>query len=277
MGYSTHLYSVDIDSLVSAIGSKDDGLLERVRAAEGGSSGERPVDPTKGPRVRLTYRSEIELDGTLKSLDEFKEMLLRPDWRGMNLYVYQEDPPRGQEPAGPFQEPGSFIRFFWTLGPFYQQHGLDRGPFVGIVACSQEQFASLDDPPEEPTEEEAAADLIAGKPPRRGCGHVYGYALEALCRTLGTALGPVGTDCLRWLQVKTPLSKKRPPVKLPKIEDFPTISYLDAAETRAEVDRLRSMDLAYPKDPEIEQERRRFLALLESAAEQGRGVVGFYY
>lgn len=277
MGYSTHLYSVDIDSLKAAVGSKDDGLLDRVRAAEGGVPGERPVDPTKGPRVRLTWRSEIVVDGVLRTLDEFKQMLLRPDWKGMNLYVHHEDPPRGQPLEGPFQDRGSFIRFFWTLGPFYAEHGLDRGPFVGIVACSGEQFASLDEPPEEPTDEEAVADLIAGKPPRRGCGHVYGYALEALCRGLGTPLGPVGTDCLRWLQVKTPLSKKRSPIKLPRIEDFPVISYLDAAETRGEVERLRSMDLAYPNDPEVEQERRRFLMLLESAAEQGRGVVGFYY
>lgn len=277
MGYSTHLYSVDIGELIAAVDSKDDGLLERVRAAEGGSPGERPVDPTRGPRVRLTWRSEIEVDGTLKTLDEFKQMLPLPDWKGMNLYVYQEDAPRGEQNEGPFAEPGSFIRFFWTLGPFYQEHGLDRGPFAGIVVCNREQFACLDDPPEEPTDEEALAELIAGKPLRRGCGHVYGYALESLCRALGTPLGPVGTDCLRWLKLKTPLSKKRSPVKLPKIDDFPTISYLEATELRAEVDRLRSIDLAYPKDFDVEEERRRFLTLLEFAAEQGRGVVGFYY
>ncbi len=45
----------------------------------------------------------------------------------------------------------------------------------------------------------------------------------------------------------------------------------------AEVTRLRGMDLSYPRDREVEGERRRFLAMLESAAGQGRAVVGFYY
>lgn len=87
----------------------------------------------------------------------------------------------------------------------------------------------------------------------------------------------MGTDCLRRLWHKTPLSKKRSLAKLPKIEDFPIISCLDGTELWAEVDRLRTIDLAYPKDAEIEQERRRFQTLLESAAGQERGVVGFYY
>jgi hypothetical protein len=66
-------------------------------------------------------------------------------------------------------------------------------------------------------------------------------------------------------------------VKIPKGDDFPYISYLDSPEVRAEVDRLRAMDLSLPSDPECEGERRRFLELLERAAAQNRGVVGFYY
>ncbi len=87
----------------------------------------------------------------------------------------------------------------------------------------------------------------------------------------------MGTDRLEALELKTPLSKTRSPVKLPKIDDFPYISYLDAEGLRAEVTRLRGMDLSYPRDQDVEEERRRFLRLLEQAAEQGRGVVGFYY
>ena len=143
MGYSTQLYSVDIGELTAAVGSKDEGLLEWVRAEEGGTPGERPVDPTRGPRVRLTWRSEIEVDGTLKTLDEFKQMLLLPEWKGMNLYVYHEDAPRGEELQGPFQEPGSFMRFFWTLGPFYQEHGLDR---TGVRLSGSSPAAAISSP-----------------------------------------------------------------------------------------------------------------------------------
>jgi hypothetical protein len=52
---------------------------------------------------------------------------------------------------------------------------------------------------------------------------------------------------------------------------------LDAAEVSAEVERLRAMDLSYPSDPECERERRLYHELLERAATQGRGIVGFYY
>lgn len=67
------------------------------------------------------------------------------------------------------------------------------------------------------------------------------------------------------------------PVKIPKGDDFPSISYLDAQEVQAEVARLRAMDLRYPSDPENEGERRRFLELLERAADQNRGIIGFYF
>ena len=104
-----------------------------------------------------------------------------------------------------------------------------------------------------------------------------GVRVAAQPLKVGTFLDAVGTDRLQSLQLKTPLSKTRLPVKLPRIEDFPYISYLDAEELRAEVDRLRGMDLSYPRDREVEEERRYFLRLLESAVGQNRGVVGFYY
>lgn len=128
------------------------------------------------------------------------------------------------------------------------------------------------------TEDQALEELIAGKLTQPEEASTYGYALEYLVETLGTRLGQVGTDQLKSLKIKTPLSRTKRPVKIPKgDEDFPYISFLDAAETKAEVERLRAMDLSLPKDPDNEQERRNFLAYLEQAVNQNRGVVGFYY
>lgn len=280
MGYSTMLYAVDIGELKSACGSKDTALLERVRSVvhERDGGGKR-VDPTKGPRVRVTGKSEIYLNGKLVTPDEFKHALLSPEWAGTYMYLYQQGPPRGQQREGEFKVPGSFMRYLLSLAPFFEERGLIfKKHIIGINSCTtEEQFADLGDPDDEITADQALEELIAGKLTQPGSGHVYGYALEHLCRALGVFLDSVGTDRLRSLRLKTPLSKTRSPVKLPKIEDFPYISYLDAEELRAELARLRQTDLSYPKDEEVEQERKHFLQLLESAVEKKRGVVGFYY
>jgi hypothetical protein len=280
MGYSTMLYAVDVGELKSAFGSNDTALLERVRSAvQQREVGGKRVDPTKGPRVRVTWKSEIYLNGKLETPDEFKQALLNPNWEGTNMYLFQEDPPRGQKREGAFKVLGSFMQFLWTLSPFFEERGLIfKKHIIGINGCNSEaQFADLGGPDDEITTDQALEELIAGKITQPESAHAYGYALEHLCLTIGTFLDSVGTDRLRSLNLKTPLSKTRLPVKLPKSEDFPFISYLDAEELRAEVARLQAADLAYPEDEEVAEERKYFLQLLEKAAEQNRGVVSFYY
>lgn len=266
VSYATHLYSVDIAALKSAVGSKDEALLKKIRAAaeKKGAAATMP-----SPRIRVSYRSEIELNGQPVTTEELKEFLKRPELTGQTIITYQQNPPRGKKCEGEFREIGSFCRnVLFTI----------QGTFTGIRGVTREQFEKLKDPPEEMTSERALEELIAGKPSQPGEGHHYGYALEKLCGILGTFLDAVGTDCLRELELKTPLSKERSPVKLPKIHDFPVISYLDAAGFQAEVERLRGMDLSFPKDRAIEKERKRFLKALEKGARKaGRGVVGFYY
>jgi hypothetical protein len=280
-GYSTHLYAIDIDELKAAVGSKDDALLERVREAVRQRSGvERPVDPTKGPRVRVTAQSEIYLNGRLLTPDEFKEELLNPEWAGTNMYLYQPELQRRDLREGEFKELGSFMRFLLlTVAPFFEERGLIfKKHIIGINGCNtEEDFLGLRDPDDDPTEDEALAELIDGKPKRKDCAHVYGYALEHLCLTLGEFLDSVGTDRLRSMQVKRPLSKNRSPIKLPKSDDFPYVSCLDAGELRTEVERLRAMDFSFPSDEEVEEERKYFLQLLEQAVNKNRCVVGFYY
>ncbi len=282
MSYSTMLYAVDIGELKSAFGSKDQALLARVRKIlQEDAGGETPVDPTKGPRVKVTWNSEMYFNGKQVTKEEFVENLRQPEWAGTMLHLYQEsDPPAGKKREGEFKELGTFVRSF--LYPLLKYEVTESGEvkkhILGVNGCSTEkEFASVGDYEDDITDDQALGELIAGKITRLRNAPTYGYALENLCRALGTFLDAVGTDQLRSLNLKTPLSKTRPPVKLPKIDEFPYISYLDAEELRAEVARLRAMDIAYPQDIEVEQERKHFLQLLENAAEQNRGVVGFYH
>lgn len=280
MGYSTMLYAVDIGALKSAFGSKDQALLARVREAVlEGQAGDQQ-DPTKGPRVHVNWKSEIYFNGRLVSRDEFKENLLSPEWAGTWLFAYLEiDPPPGQKREGEFKVLGSFAQFLYPLLKYeISETGEVKKHIIGVKYCSTEKdFLELGNPKDAITEDQALEEIIAGKITQPRNAHTYGYALEKLCLALGTFLDAVGTDRLRSLKLKTRLSKTRLPIKLPKSEDFPYISFLDAQELREEVARLRTMDLSDPKDPENEEERKYFLQLLEQAAAQNRGVVGFYH
>ena len=264
MGYSTMLYAVDVGELKSAVGSGDAALLERVRTVvQQRQGGGRRVDPRKGPRVRVTWNSEIYLNGKRVTADELKHALLNPEWAGTNLYIYSEiNPPPGQKREGEYKELGSFSsKVFMPLLQFFAERGIVfKEHYVGIEnVFSAELFAKLGISDDELSGDQALEELIAGKFTRQTNTHVYGYALEHLCATIGTVLDSVGTDRLRSLKLKTPLSKTRPPVKLPKNSDFPYISYLDAEELRAEVARLKATDLASPKQPELEEEREVLL------------------
>jgi hypothetical protein len=97
-----------------------------------------------------------------------------------------------------------------------------------------------------------------------------------LCGVLGRLLDHVGTDRLRSLELKTKLSRKRAPVKLPRIPDFPFITYLESVEVKEEYERFQSIrDTAI--DEEFDEERRLFVSCLETATKMKHGIVGFYY
>lgn len=279
MGYSTSLYAVDIPALTAAVGSKDAALLDRVRAALAPGDGVR-VDPTKGPRVKVGWDGEIEFNGARVAAADLRGRLREPAWAGTWVYVFEDaKPPPGRRREGAFREPGSFAAFLQSLLRYEPDAtGVVKKHITGVNACrTAAEFAAAGTPADDLTDEQAVAELVAGVLTRPRNAATYGYALENLCRALGTFLDAVGTDQLKSLQLKTPLSKPRSPVKLPKTTDFPVVSFLDAAEVLAEVGRLRATDLADRSDRENEAERRKFLRCLEQAAAAGRGVVGFYY
>src|SRR5262245_35653028 len=167
MGYSTMLYAVDIGALKSAFGSKDQALLARVRAAiQEGQATDKPVDSTKGPRVKVTSKSEIYFDGKLVTLDEFKKNLFRPEWAGMYLNIYQEiDPPPGQKREGEFKVLGSFAEFLYPLLRYkVDETGEVKKHIVGVHWCSTEKdFAELSELKDAITDDQALEELLAGK------------------------------------------------------------------------------------------------------------------
>jgi hypothetical protein len=280
MSYSTKLYAIDVGGLKGAFGSNDQVLLGRVLAVTRNDEGDVPrVDPTTGPRVLVTWKSELFFNGKQTTREEFRNNLLSPEWAGTYLYLCETDAPRGQKREGEFAVLGSFMEFLRDLLKYsVSETGEVKKHIVGLMSCStEEELRELGDPEDDLTEEEAVEQLIAGKISRRKNAATYGYALENLCRTIGQFLGDVGTDQLRSLKLKTRLSKVRMPVKLPKNEDFPYISFLEADELQNEVASLRAVDLSDRKDPENAEERKRFLQFLEQAADRRLGVVGFYY
>ncbi len=106
---------------------------------------------------------------------------------------------------------------------------------------------------------------------------MYGYALEGLCEHLGTRLDSDQVGDICELELDSPLEDARHPVAMPDIADFPMISSLSKDAVVAEVERLGSMDLAFPDDEDIEEARRELLECLKQAAAKGLGVVTFYY
>jgi hypothetical protein len=267
MGYSTNLYVVDLDALAAAVGSKDAALLKRF-SKEAGERAKKLKREDQGPRIKLTRKSEIVLNGQHLSWDEFVREMHRPKWRGTYVYEFQEPGKR----TGSWSKPGSF--------PIAVGKACADTKFMGTICCSsEEELLSGWEDGDEISEKQAAADLVAGRVTRPGDAHQYGYALERLCRMLGTPLGAIEgkRGILSHLGLDTRLREKRSPVRLPRRDDFPVIGFLTADEVQGELEGLRALDLSFPQSAEIEHDRRTFFKCLQNAAKKGVGIVAFYY
>src|SRR5262245_32566797 len=249
MGYSTNLYAVDLDALAATVGSKDAGLLKRF-SKEAGARAKKLKREDQGPRIKLTRKSEIVLNGQPVSWDEFVREMHRPKWRGTYVYEFQEPGKR----TGRWSKPGSF--------PIAVGKACADTKFLGTICCSsEEELLSGWQDDDEISEEQAAADLVAGRVTRPGAAHQYGYGLERLCRKLGNPLDviEVKSVILSHLRLDTRLRISRSPVRLPRRDDFPVIGFLTADEVQGELERFRLLDLSFPQSAEIEHDRRTFL------------------
>lgn len=270
MSYSTCLYSLDLNELQSAVGSKDRQLIERVRKVEASraqKSGMIPAeaDPSKCPRVRVTRDGEIILNGQSISWDKFEASIVRPKWKATTLYLYVEG--GGGKKRGKFENFGTFLL---AINPL-----LEKSKIRGVTGLDHDPEELLNKEPKF-SEMDTLAELIDGEVVRSDAenGHQYGYALEKLCRVLGKWLGNLSD--VDYLELEIPFANFRAPVALPKIRDFPLISYLTADEVEREVKRLEALDLS-DSDKSVQQTRKSFCQLLQKAAREKKAVVSFYY
>ena len=129
----------------------------------------------------------------------------------------------------------------------------------------------------DPSLGEALRQIVAGEAQGSRPSHQYGYALKLLCQVEGEWLP--GDDLiadLEPLELHSPLEQPRLPIDIPANQDFPFISFLDAAEVRREAERLASLDLSYPDDEDIEEAREAYAASIAKAAGVGKAVISFY-
>jgi hypothetical protein len=266
MGYATKLYAIDLEALRSAVGSRDAQLLHRLRPAKKSLKGAKK-DPMQGPRIKITRKSEIILNCQPVSLDQLRTELNRRKWKGTYLFTYHESGRR----TGRFSKPGSFDRALSKLYPWTQ--------FLGEMVCNSDEDLLDGWEDAEISEEQAAAELIEGRVSQPPQGHQYSYGLERLCQILGKPLATFEgkRGMLHALQLNSTLGDERSPVSLPPRDGFPAIGYLTADEVKHEVERLRGLDLSYPKSAEIEKGRKTFFRCLKEPAKRGTGIVAFYY
>lgn len=135
---------------------------------------------------------------------------------------------------------------------------------------------NLDD--SEPTAGEALAAIINGGPFDPNADHQYGYAFKLMCATIGEWLPDddmIGD--LEPLELQSPLETFRCPIDIPANQGFPFIAFLTADEVKQEANRLRSIDLSFPMDEDIEEAREAYANCVNEAAEKNLAIVTFYY
>jgi len=275
MGYSTTFYAIDLPRLQAAVGGSDAALRNRVIDAIRAETGEPENGPAPDLSIVVTLDGEILFNGRTWTADEFAAELRNPDWAGRVIQFHPRQPTNAEEEhrlsTGRFAEVGSFAMF---LRAAMAASGVRYGG-----TCFRNREADLfEEDDEEITMERAVTELLAGTFTTEDSAHQYGYALEHVCAVLGTRLGTIaGKRRLKHLKLKTLLLQDRSPARLPDYDDFPYISFLGTDELQAEVEQLRSIDLAYPKDADTDADRRQFAAMLQSAVERQLAIVTFYY
>ena len=280
MTETTSIYSVSIPRLRAVCGGGDTAIAASASSCLA-SRRPMPTDYRVGPRIYVSWTSEIFLNEKPVSKTELIEELLHPKWRGTMLYKHVEAPPNGLELQGEFNEIGSFSEFLYGLAALFVERGTTmKQQFCGIYSISRDDglqdIRKTADALLEPiAHEEFVTDLLNGKRRYRHRGRDYGYALESICDCIGTCHGLLGADRLRSLEIKTPLIKIGSPVRLPTIEDNPAICYLDEKDLEREHNRLKTFK--FTSDPSLLALQKRYQAIIEHSMNNERGIVTFYY
>lgn len=206
---------------------------------------------------------EILKDGTLivgaavMSLDELLIEIKRPKWRRQTLDLVTD---RGKR-----QTP-KHSKLLKTI----------------MHADMEFHVLHLIDQPEDDEEENelptglAAAELLEGRCTRPDCAHQYGYGLMTILDEMAKWVGTIPGNWDESIAWKTKLERLRSPVKLPKNDDFPYLSYLTADEVAAELKKFSAMELDGDEEW-IRKYRLDFLKILKQATKLKLGLLCFYH
>ena len=128
---------------------------------------------------------------------------------------------------------------------------------------------------------DALTELVMGNQLDSDHGHVYGYALEKLCRHLGKQLDVQYWDATRTAALEDTgvgrlLEESGSPVPLPRICDFPSIGHIPEAKIETVLqdmrERLRNCD-----DADLRDLLKEFADWLDEALKQKKALILFYY
>ncbi len=148
---------------------------------------------------------------------------------------------------------------------------------------------------EEPTLEQALADLLAGNDLNQLFGHKYAYAFELLCDHFGRALNnsmwsAIGIEWVEQVEeamkqagidehaisVSSHLMNRGAPVSIPTPDDFPAVGYLRRGEIDAAAQALDSADLS-EMDEDLMESVEQLRQWCARCRELGTDLVCFYY
>jgi hypothetical protein len=188
----------------------------------------------------------------------------------------------------------------------------DEALLTAILESDPERFEE-DEDEGELSLRAALRHLVMGLNRRNDSGYQYGYALEHLCAYLGERLDSDEWESIRWEVLEETgmveiMEGNGSPVRLSRINDFPSLGHLTPEQVRVMAERIEQGPLTTAalsgKKPQrsastavlgwvlsritsrrrsrmTDQERRELLAEYEdwikTAAANGKGLVFFYY
>ncbi|MGW4247930.1 DUF7691 family protein [Nocardia sp. NPDC004722] len=178
------------------------------------------------------------------------------------------------------------IRLFGSYGQEFVDETLER--------VHPQMLARLEGPAHEAKIEpqDLVRHLLRGEPTVPGVGHLYGYALEAVCDTHGRALSNVGWSGMRFGYFDvvgaalagigvdfepSSLVFGGVPARLPDVDDFPSIGSLEVDEIEDLAAGFAAADLDLLADAGIRESAGTIEGWLHYCRRQGLGLVCFYY
>lgn len=284
MGKLTTLYAVDIDDLVSAVGSGNEDLLSELRrlvpnSTEVSDTQKLPLtsDFSGDVSLRVTQDGRIYFRGIERTLEQVCFDLIKVSGGTIEFIIETPWSERHDEIIRTTNEviPRSGIERVVTRFAS-DDPSVDTTPNVTWSREESDECGMTAEGPTFQVSPQALSDLVYGR--LETCGAEHLRALEVICFVTGMKLPDdqmLGE--LQQLQFETPLERPRCPVPIPCDLESPVVSYLDSTEVLEEAHRLSRLGSSFSgdDDEDVEESRETFMMCMRQAAIEGLGVVSF--